>query len=341
MSKPQHVSDELLVLDIIPPAERVFEKSFDTQISCFWSPKELKFIQDASDINKLNPKARALFEYILAFFATADGEVLDNVVVRFQATAKSLPVRMAYTAQGFFESIHIKTYAMALTVYIPDPAHRKRLTMAFKTDPLIKERDEWMTSYMAGTLDAPEMVLNLGFAKGLIAFACAEGLFFMSAFMVIAWLQSQSMFPVFGLANQFIARDEWSHVCLGLEYFKFLFSPAKREAMGLSNEDILNIVKEAVELETRFATFAVPSYSDTERLEGLRCEDLITHIQNLGNRILEILGLPKNWVVDLPGLPPWYKWIELMSKNNFYEVDGAAYTIPTACSANPDRDENF
>lgn len=332
-----HVPDELLVLDNISPSEQIFMTLFEKQQSCFWSWNELKFNEDATDLQKLLPKERQLFEYILAFFATADGEVLENAVVNFLSGSKCLPVRMAYTAQVMFESIHIKTYFTALTVYIPDATERYKLSMAFKTDPLIKERDDWMTHYIA---QQPGANQDLVMAKRLIAFACAEGLFFMSAFMVIGWLRSRGLFPVFAQANESIARDEWIHVNLGIEYFKYLFD-SKKAQIGLSNADILGIVQEAVELECKFATTLVPTSADADRFDGLRSEELVLHIRNLGNKILVLLGLPENWKLDLSKQPPWYKWIEIQSKANFYERGVVNYTTPTACSEDPKRDEDF
>lgn len=333
---PHHAADEMLIFDIVTPADQPFVDLFDQQTASFWSSSELKFSVDAGDLAKLPPKAAKLFEYILAFFATADGEVLENAVVNFLTESESLSIRMAYTAQVFFESIHIKTYAAAMTVYIPDSTRRTELTMAFKTDPLIKERDSWMTKYIGGGEASDELFK----AKRLIAFSCAEGLFFMSAFLVIAWLRSIDMFPIFARANELIARDEWMHVRLGIARFRRLFDSRKSE-IGLTNQDITEIVKEAVELETRFATSLIPSSEDPDRFDGLRLEHIILHIQNLGNKILDLLGLAPQWQVDTSKLPPWVKWIEMQSKNNFYETAVTSYTIPSACSADPTHDEDF
>lgn len=335
-----HVKDELIVFDIIPPAEQIFVDLFDQMSSCFWSSNELKFTQDASDVAKLTPKGRRLFEYILSFFSTADGEVLDNVVVNFQATAKCLTVRMAYACQGHFEAIHVKTYAAAMTVYIPDAAKRRELTMAFKTDPLIRDRDLWMSAFLA---PAPSGVNEEKHnARRLIGFACAEALYFMSAFMVIAWLRSCDMFPIFGAANQFISRDEWMHVKLSIAYFHFLYNRQKLDEIGLSEDEMVNIVKEAVDLECQFATATVPSQDDPERLDGLRVHELITHIQNLGNIIISMLKINQRpWIVDLTKLPPFLSWLGIQPKANFYETTVTAYTTPSAVSEDPKRDADF
>lgn len=327
-----HVPDELLIFDRISPADEVFVDLFDKQKAAFWSDKELVFSKDATDLDKLTPKQRKLFEYILAFFATADGEVLENAVVNFLADSETLPIRMAYSSQVFFESIHIKTYASAMQTYIPESDKRMMLAQAFKTDPLLKERDDWMTKYINSTVNK---------AKRLVAFSCAEGLFFMSAFMIIAWLRSRELFPIFARANEFIARDEWFHVQIGTARFKRYYTD-NLDKFNITQEDIMNIVKEAVDLEIKFASSLVPSEKDDDKFDGLKLEDLVLHIQNLGNEILRLIGFRvKLWDVDPAKLPPWVKWIEIQPKSSFYETTVTSYTTPKECSEEPMRDEDF
>ncbi len=336
-AEPVHVPDELLIRDIISPDDQPFEDLYKQQKASFWpGGDELKFVKDVPHLAKLSPKARRLFEYILAFFATADGEVLENAVVNFMKESESLSIRMAYSAQVFFESIHIETYAAAMVTYIPDPARRNELTMAFKTDPLIKERDDWMTRYIALS-----SATEKNKAKRLIAFACAEGLFFMSAFMVIAWWKSCELFPVFARANEFISRDEWFHVKIGIARFKRLYR-SRLDEIGLTEEEILDIVREAVELECRFARSLVPASTDEDRFDGLKVEDLILHIQNLGNVIVKSLGFSTViWKVDPSKLPPWVTWIQVQPKTNFYEGEVSSYTVPIDESEDPTRDTDF
>ncbi len=332
-----HVSDDLLVFDNISTADQPFVDLFKAQIASFWSSDELKFTQDATDLAKLPPKARRLFEYILAFFATADGEVLENAVVNFLADSESLPIRMAYSAQVFFESIHIATYASAMAVYIPDSTRRNELTMAFKTDPLIKERDDWMTRYIHSSNDSDKTK-----AERLVAFVCAEGLFFMSAFMVIAWLRSCDLFPIFARANEFISRDEWFHVKIGVARFRRFYS-SRFDELGITEEGIVKIIEEAVELECRFATTLVPNSLDEDRFKGLRADDLVLHIKNLGKELISMLGFKNSkWSdVDASKLPPWVTWIQVQPKSSFYETTVTSYTTPIAVSEDPKRDDDF
>lgn len=330
-----HAPDQLLILDDVTKDDEPFIESFDNQLSCMWTNKELNFLQDRSHIEQLSEQERKLFEYILAFFATADGEVLENAVLNYLADAETISIRMAYSMQVAFESIHIRTYAQALTCYVPDPKQRHKLNQAFKTDPLIRDRDLWMNKYIGDSGDIKPW-------QRLVAFVCAEGLFFMSAFLVIFWLRNEGLFPIFARANELIARDEWLHVKLGVARIR------RNHGSQLGNtipaEDVIKIIKEAVDLECEFASSLIPEGG----LRGtLRLEDLVGHIKNLGNEIIRMIGIKGDakdgniWDVDASKLPPWVSWIALAPKASFYETTVTSYIAAAMTSDDPKRDEDF
>ncbi len=161
--------------------------------------------------------------------------------------------------------------------------------------------------------------------------------------MVIAWLRSCDLFPIFARANELISRDEWLHVKLGVAYFHYLFNRNKLDQMGLTTDDIVGIIQEAVDLECKFATTLVPASTSADRLEGLKPEELVNHIQHLGNEIAEMFRLGrKPWKdADPSKQPHWYGHIGMQPKASFYETAVTSYTIPTEASANPKDDEDI
>lgn len=333
-----HVADALIILGDTLHEDAPFLKSRSEQEAANWSSKELKFTLDAHDIQKLNAKELKLFEYILAFFATADGEVLENTV-NYSVEAESSSIRLAYDAQAYYEGIHMQTYADALAVYAPDRAHRQELTMAFKTDPLIRERDEWMSQYIPRDSSGVESELKK--AKRVVAFVCAEGLFFMSAFMIIAWLRSRDLFPIFARANELISRDEWMHVKLGVARFKRFFSK-KLGTPELPTSEVVKIVEEAVALELKFLATLIPRKADADRFDSFHYEFGELHVKNIANKILTGFGIePIYKDLDMEKQPDWVKWIEMQIKASFYETAVTVYTMPIAESENPERDTNW
>ena len=61
---------------------------YKEQVSCFWTAEEIDLSQDLNDWNNLNDKERYFISNILAFFASADGIVIENLLTRFSTEVK-------------------------------------------------------------------------------------------------------------------------------------------------------------------------------------------------------------------------------------------------------------
>jgi ribonucleotide reductase beta subunit family protein with ferritin-like domain len=81
MSELLNLSDDRLVLFPIRHPD-IFKMGKD-MIACFWSVEELDFSNDASEFLKLDKETQHFIKQILAFFATADGIVVENLVDNF------------------------------------------------------------------------------------------------------------------------------------------------------------------------------------------------------------------------------------------------------------------
>jgi ribonucleotide reductase beta subunit family protein with ferritin-like domain len=129
-----------------------------------------------------------------------------------------------------------------------------------------------------------------------------------------------------------IARDELAiHVECGIMRFLRFYSKE------LSHIAITNIVKESVELELEFARSLIPNGS----IENLHLTDVEGHVKNLGNFILERLGVTQFWVVDRASLPPWLSFLNLRPRANFYERPVSEYQTPKAVSERHEDDVDF
>ncbi len=310
-------------LDPMSEADVPFFNLFMLQHAMHWSPRELHFEKDKKDYDNLPDNLRLIFDKVLAFFASADSVVLENAIVNFQKNAETLPVRMLYNEQSYFEDLHIITYTQALKTYVPDSKKRNELIQSFKDDPLIAKREEWMCGHIGE---------HVGEAERLVAFICAEGINFVSSFLVVFYLRKTGRFPVFAEANEFIAKDELIiHVKTGVLRFKRFYKD------DISEDKIRKIVEESVGFELEFARALITD----EKVETLYLVDMENHIKNLGNYILECLGLEDMWEVDRSSLPPWMDFLNLHSKHNFYERQGTSYQTPQAVSENPEDDNDY
>ena len=84
-----------------------------------------------------------------------------------------------------------------------------------------------------------------------MAFASVEGIFFSGSFASIFWLKKRGLMPGLSFSNELISRDEGLHTDFACLMFKHLVNKP-------SNERIMEIVCDAVEIECEFLTEALP-----------------------------------------------------------------------------------
>lgn len=92
---------------------------------------------------------------------------------------------------------------------------------------------------------------NNCFAERLIAFAAIEGIFFSGSFCAIFWIKKRGLMPGLTFSNELISRDEGMHTDFACLLYKHLQNK-------LSNERIIQIIDEAVQIEMNFVTESLP-----------------------------------------------------------------------------------
>jgi ribonucleotide reductase beta subunit family protein with ferritin-like domain len=85
----------------------------------------------------------------------------------------------------------------------------------------------------------------------LVAFASIEGIFFSGSFCAIFWLKKRGLMPGLTFSNELISRDEGMHTDFACLLYKHLNNK-------ISNERIVEIVTEAVEIELEFVSDSLP-----------------------------------------------------------------------------------
>ena len=119
------------------------------------------------------------------------------------------------------------------------------------------------------------------FATRLVAFACVEGIFFSGAFCSIFWLKKRGLLPGLTFSNELISRDEALHTEFAVLLYKKLLKK-------INKNRIVEIIKEAVEIEKEFITEALPC-----RLIGMNSNLMSTYIEFIANRLSVQLGYEK------------------------------------------------
>jgi len=106
---------------------------------------------------------------VLAFFASSDGIVNENLAARFMKEIQVPEVRCFYGFQIAIENIHSEVYSHLLETLIKDATEKKKLFHAIETVPCVQRKAAWAMQWISS---------ERCFAERLVAFACVEGIFF-------------------------------------------------------------------------------------------------------------------------------------------------------------------
>ncbi|KAL3793106.1 hypothetical protein HJC23_005608 [Cyclotella cryptica] len=264
---------------------------YKQHVASFWTADEIDLSADLSDWNnKLNDDERHFISMVLAFFAGADGIVVENLAERFCREVTVPEARCFYGFQMAMESIHQETYCLLIDSYINDPKVRERLFSAHATVPSVERKASWAQRYIGS---------KATFAERLVAFAAVEGIFFSGSFCAIFWLKKRGLMPGLTFSNELISRDEGLHCSFACQLYSKLIQK-------LSQEEIHKIIKEAVDVEKSFICDALPV-----SLIGMNSRLMGQYIEFVADRMLRDLGYQAIYGrMDM---------ISLEGKTNFFE----------------------
>ncbi|CAK7994848.1 Ribonucleoside-diphosphate reductase small subunit [uncultured virus] len=262
-----------------------------------WGADEIDLSTDLVDWNyKLNEDEKHFIKWVLAFFASADGIVIENLVLNLCGKVQIPEARFTYGFQIAIENVHSETYSMLIEELISDQAEQTMLFESLETIESIKKKREWGQKYTSSG----------SFAMNLVGSAIFEGLFFSAAFCSIFWLKKRGLMPGLTFSNELISRDEGLHV----DFAGLLYSML--EFTRLSDDEFLRAMKDAVECEKSFVRDALPV-----RLIGINSVDMCQYVEFVADRLCVLLGYKKIYFATNPF--DWMNLISIDGKTNFFE----------------------
>jgi ribonucleotide reductase beta subunit family protein with ferritin-like domain len=309
VTKPSVESEELLTetknrFVIYPIKYDKIWKMFKIAESSFWTAEEIDLSRDIDDWNKLSDNERYFIKNILAFFAASDGIVNENLAGRFFNEVKIAEAKAFYGFQIAMEIIHSEMYSLMIDTFIKDTEEKNVLFNAMDTIPCIQEKAQWALKWIEDK--------DTIFAKRLIAFAVVEGIFFSGAFCSIFWLKERGLMPGLCTSNEFISRDEGLHC----EFAVLLYSMIKNR---LSQQDVFDLINEAVNIEIKFITDSIPC-----NLLGMNANLMEEYIKFCADRLIVQLGYERLYNAKNPF--PFMDRINLEHKTNFFENRESNYS---------------
>ncbi len=290
---------------MFPIQDQDIWQMYKKQVECFWRAEEIDLSKDMAHWESLNEKERYFISMILAFFAASDGIVLENLAMRFMGEVQLSEARAFYGFQIAMENIHSETYSLLIDTYIKDREEKEILFNALKNYPCIKKKADWAIKWIQDKRSS--------FATRLIAFACIEGIFFSGAFCSIFWLKKRGLMPGLTFSNELISRDEALHT----EFAVLLYNKLNKK---LNKSKVLEIIKDAVEIEKEFICDALPC-----RLIGMNSDLMCQYIEFVADRLTVQLGYDKIYNTGNPF--DFMEMISIEGKTNFFEKRVAEYAL--------------
>lgn len=264
----------------------------------FWVVEEVDLSKDLHDWNeRLKPDERYFISRILAFFAASDGIVMENLARRFLDEVTASEARSFYAFQLAIEVVHSEMYSLLIDTYIRDHKERDNLFRAIDTVPCVKLKADWALKWIASS--------DASFGERLVAFAAVEGIFFSGSFAAIFWLKKRGMMPGLTFSNELISRDEGLHCDFACQMIKHVIHRPNESR-------IVQIIREAVDIEKMFMTDALPVH-----LIGMNVALMNTYIEFIADRLLRELDCEPVYGVKNPF--DFMENISLEGKTNFFE----------------------
>ncbi|MFG2906112.1 MULTISPECIES: ribonucleotide-diphosphate reductase subunit beta [unclassified Kitasatospora] len=300
-----------------------------------WTVEEVDLHSDVADLAKLSEGERHMIGRLVAFFATGDSIVANNVVLSLYKHINSPEARLYLSRQLFEEAVHVQFYLTLLDTYLPDPEDRAAAFAAVENIPSIAQKAKFCFKYMNAVdhIDSLQTKEDRrAFLLNLICFAaCVEGLFFYGAFAYVYWFRSRGLLHGLATGTNWVFRDESMH----MDFAFSVVDTVREEEPDLFDDEmakqVTEMLEEAVEAELQFAQDLCG-----DGLPGMNTASMRQYLEAVADQRLARLGLPIRYGSTNP-----FGFMELQNVQeltNFFERRVSAYQVAVEGSVSFDDD---
>jgi ribonucleoside-diphosphate reductase beta chain len=317
--------DPGFALTLRPMRYPQFYEMYRNAIRNTWTVEEVDFSLDTNDLkNKFGPAERHLIERLVAFFATGDSIVSNNLVLNLYQHINAPEARMYLSRQLYEEALHVQFYLTLLDTYLPDPVARAKAFDAVENVPSIRRKAEfcfkWMDS-MQSLQRIETKQQRRQFLLNLVCFAaCIEGLFFFGAFAYVYYLRSRGLLHGLAGGTNWVFRDESGHMAFAFEVIRV----AREEEPDLFDDEmkaqVVQMLSEAVDCECLFSEDVLSG-----GVAGLSPRDMRQYLEYCADQRLAQLGMAKHFGARNPF--PFMDLQDVQELTNFFERRVSAYQV--------------
>lgn len=315
-------------LTLRPMKYPAFYEMYRNAIKNTWTVEEVDFSTDVGDLRyKMTEAERHLINRLVAFFATGDSIVSNNLVLNLYKHINSPEARMYLSRQLYEEALHVQFYLTLLDTYIPDIKQREEAFAAVENIPSIHHKAQFCQKW----IDSIESLHSLEtredrkqFLLNLICFAaCIEGLFFFAAFAYVYFLRSKGLLHGLAAGTNWVFRDESAHMSFAFEVVKKVRAEEPELFDEALKRQIVEMLDEAVECEMQFAEDILSG-----GVAGLSVADMRQYLEFIADQRMVMLGMQKVYNAKNP-----FDFMDLQDVQelaNFFERRVSAYQISVA-----------
>lgn len=311
-------------LTLRPMRYPAFYEMYRDAIKNTWTVEEVDLAQDLACLrDKLTESEQHLVKRLVAFFATGDSIVANNLVLNLYQHINAPEARMYLARQLYEEALHVQFYLTLLDTYMPDHQERIQAFAAVENIPSIKRKADFMHKWM-DSIHSKEYLETIedrrNFLMNVICFAtCVEGLFFFGAFAYVYYLRSKGMLKGLAEGTNWVFRDESMHI----EFAMSVVDQARKEEPEILDgmeERIREMLDEAVECELQFSEDCL-----VQGVTGLSPVQMRQYLEYVADGHLARLGFEPTYGSNNP-----FSFMELQdvqSLTNFFERRVSEYQL--------------
>ncbi len=326
--RPARLLDPGMCLSLRPMVYPRFFEMYRAAVKNTWTVEEIDFATDVGDLrNKMGDAERHLVQRLVAFFATGDSIVANNLVLNLYTHLNAPEARMYLSRQLYEEALHVQFYLTLLDTYVPDPSERARAFAAVENIPSVRRKAEFCLRWVDSIEELSRLETRADrrrFLLNLICFAgCIEGLFFFAAFAYVYFLRSRGLLHGLAAGTSWVFRDESAHMAFAFEVVHTVRSEEPDLFDDEMQREVVAMFEEAVACEVQFAEDLL-----SLGVAGLSVRDMRQYLEYTADQRLAQLGMAKRYGAKNP--LDFMELQDVQELANFFERRVSAYQVGVA-----------
>ena len=297
-----------------------------------WMPNEINMSADIAlwkSKDGLTEDERLVIKRNLGFFSSADSLVANNLVLAVYRHITNPECRQYLLRQAFEEALHTHAYQYVVESLGMDEAEVFNM---YREVPAVHDKAAWSLKYTQSLGDpnfhtgTPENDRRL--LRDLLAFYLIfEGIFFYVGFTQILSMGRRNKMTGTAEQFQYILRDESMHMNFGIDVINQIKVENPHLWTPEFQQEALDMVHEAVELEYRYAVDTMP-----RGILGLNAAMFSDYLRYIANRRCAQVGLPEQFAGVSNPFPWMSEMMDLKKEKNFFETRVTEYQTGGALS---------